>query len=301
MHSDIPSRPSRLSPTSLPEDLAPFVRAAEITDVSLYWMPIKEFPVLPRQRGWILEFLKRLGPALKASDGLREENFLPFKSLYPDYLDRFTQMSVEYLPLSGISLAPDTKPTNNPTFEEIKNLIEEGSKSGKPIDVNQFVPDILYWFLMKRGEEQRQDFWGGGGMITLYLKPDMASQAPKIHFPKVITSRPDFDKGMEGKIQATYSMKDSFLQKSKELFGKPFEKLPMYQGLRFILPILSSSNLMNVAAAERERYLQLFDGMFIESKADHGMLMMMKNPLFDDQLFEILQSMLKDGHEYPIS
>lgn len=292
------SRNSRLSPILSREELKPFVRAYDLSDLSLYWVPVKEFPVPAMQRRWLLEFLQRLGLFLEGESQLREENFLPFKSLYPDYLDRFTQTGREYLPLSGMSIAPDTKPVANPSFEDIKEVVSSSSKSGKPVDVNQFLPDILYWFLMKKGVQQRQDFFGTGGMITLYLRPDPACIPPPLHIPKVISSRPEFNKDIEGQVQATYSMKDSFLQASKNLFGKPFEHLPIYQGIRFVLPILSSKDWIAANSENRERYLQLFDGMFWESPRDGGMLLALKDATFDRRLVEILRSMEKDGHTY---
>ncbi|WP_419805280.1 hypothetical protein [Terriglobus sp.] len=292
------SRSSRLSAILSREELAPFVRAYDLSDLSLYWLPVKEFPVPQKQRSWLLEFLKRLGLVLESESGLREENFLPFKTLYPDYLDRFTQTGMEYLPLSGMSISPDAKPVANPSFEDIKELVGSSSKSGAPVDVNQFMPDILYWFLIKKGLQQRQDFFGSGGMITLYLKPDAACVAPPLRIPKVVSSRPDFSKDIEGQVQATYSMKDGFLQASKELFGKSFEHLPIYQGIRFVLPILSSKNFTTADVETRECYLQLFEGMFWESPKDRGMLLVLKDAAFDRRLVEILQSMEEDGYKY---
>ncbi len=55
---------------------------------------------------------------------------------------------MEYLPLSGMSISPDAKPVANPSFDDVKELVGSSSKSGGAVDVNQFTPDIIYWFLI---------------------------------------------------------------------------------------------------------------------------------------------------------
>jgi hypothetical protein len=231
---------SRLTP--IPERaLDPFVRATVVDDISIYWLPVDRFPMLPGTREWLQHFHQRLALFLKESAGLREECFLQFKSLYPDLLDRFTDTSQQYIPLPGASLVPGAAPPKPPDFDAVKKEVEEASKRGTPLDVKQWIPDHLYWFLMKHADRQRADFLGHGGMLTLYLAPDPKTAPPELKAPLLFRSMPCYSEDDSKQIQALYSMQDKFLAQSKEAFGEPFRGDSSYKGLVFILPLFTSA------------------------------------------------------------
>jgi hypothetical protein len=120
---------SRLSPIE-ENAILPFVRALPIEDVSVYWMPVYRFPMLPQQQEWVLEFHRRLAAHLHCNYNLREECFIQFKTLYPSLMDRFTSSSAEYMPMPGVSLIPGTKPPEQPDFDVIKIEVDNAVKNG---------------------------------------------------------------------------------------------------------------------------------------------------------------------------
>lgn len=278
----------------------PFVRALAIHDTSIYWLPVSQYPIVQFQREWLLEFHRRLGAHLRKTAGLREESFLQFKSLYPDLLDRFTETSTDYIPLTGISLVPGTAPPELPDLKAVKEQVESASKSGDPVDVNRWMPDHLHWFASKKPEQQRADFFGHGGMLTIYLAPDPETTPPPIKFPRIVTSHPAYSDSIHSEIQAVYSLRDKFLAHSKEVFGEPFRKTPSYKGLLFVLPLFTSEALLSAPSSQRSAWFSVFDAYFAESKVDRGMLLAMKNPSFDDELSEIVLAMREDGIVYRI-
>lgn len=289
---------TRLKPLDRSQDLLPFVRAKALEDISLYWIPVDSYPMPDIQRQWLLEFLQRLNELLATRDKLREECFLQFKSLYPDLLSRFTATARKYMPMTGVALTPGEKPPALPTFEQAKEEVEKVSKKGTPLDVTRWMPDHTHWFLKKNAAAQREDFWGHGGMFMLYLKPDPNTQAPPLKLPKIVTSHPAFNPNMEGDIAAAHSLKDGFLKKSKELFGEPFRDNPAFDGLLFVLPLLNSSSFLQATIEQRAVWFDLFDAYCIESKADGGVLLALKDPCFDDHLIALLKAMQEAGYEY---
>ncbi len=291
------SSPSRLKPLREPT-VSPFVRAAAIEDASVYWLPVSQFPMLLQQRDWLLEFHQRLAAHLLTASDLREECFLQFKSLYPDLLDRFTSTSSEYVPMTGASLVPGTQPQPLPDFDAIKQQMESASKSGEPVDVNRWMPDHLHWFLLKKAEAQRRDFFGYGGMLSLYLAKDPGTVAPTFEMPRLIRSHPGYTDTLNDEVAAIYSLRDAFLAKSKEVFGSPFRQSSSYRGLLFVLPLFTGESLVQAMPEDRAAWFAVFEGYFIESKVDHGMLLVLKDPDFDDRLQQLVDGMREDGLVY---
>ncbi|NYF78654.1 hypothetical protein [Granulicella arctica] len=283
-----------------PKTIEPFVRAQAIIDISVYWLPVSKYPMHPPQKEWIQEFHRRLAAHLKKTDALREEIFLQFKSLYPDLLDRFTETSSDYIPMTGASLIPGTTPQELPDFEAVKEQVQAASKDGTPVDVNRWMPDHLHWFVSKKPDQQRVDFFGYGGMLTLYLPPDPETTPPVIKLPKLVTSHPAYSDSIHSEIQAVYSLRDKFLAHSKNVFGEPFRKTPSYKGLMFVLPLLTSTSLLDATVEQRATWFSVFDAYFCESKVDRGMLLALKNPAFDDELNELIRTMKEDGFVYKI-
>ena len=290
-------RRTRLEELDEPE-IAPFVRAPAITDASVYWMPVSQFPVLPRQREWLQEFHTRLAALLQRQHGLREEVFLQFKALYPDLIDRFTSTASDHMPMTGMSLRPGTQPAPLPDLKSIQRQVEDATKSGTGVDTARWTPDYLHWFARKRPKEQREHFFGHAGMMTLYLQPDPQTAAPVVEMPGFVKKLSVYDANMQDNIQAAYGLRDTFLAHSKEVFGEPFRNDPAYKGMAFILPLLSSASLLEATAEERAQWFGVFHGYFIESRQDSGMVLALQPPDFDVSLYELLRTMQEDGLVY---
>lgn len=288
---------ARLTPLQ-ERSLSPFVRASAVEDASVYWMPVSRFPMMPQPKEWLLEFHKRLAKMLGQLD-LREECFLQFKSLYPDLIDRFTATSGEYMPMMGAALTPGQAPQALPSFEAIKEQVEHASKSGEPVDTTRWMPDHLQWFLKKYPDRQRADFFGYGGMLTLYVAKDPAMAAPKIEVPRYVRTNPGFDEDeMKSQVTAVYSLRDAFLAKSKERFGEPFRSDASYRGLLFVLPLFTSEALVQSTPEQRAAWFDVFDGCVMESKVDRGVLLAVRQPDFDESLMEVVEGMRDDGLAY---
>ena len=287
----------RLAPLEL-QTLTPFVRASAIEDCSVYWIGVSGFPVPPMQREWLLEFLKRLAVVFREHYEAREEWFLQFKALYPDLLNRFIERSSVYIPMTGMTLVPGTSPIGAPGFEDVKRVVEESSKKGNPVDVKQWMPDHAHWFAMKEPEAQREDFFGHGGMFSLYLKadPTTAKLPPKL--PRFMTSHEAYTPNSDRQFAMVASIQDGFLAKSKLKFGEPFREDPSYRGLLFVIPLLTSASLTEVATDVRASWFDLFDGYCIESRTDRGLVLACKDPNFDEHLIQILESMRNDKFRY---
>lgn len=63
----------------------------------------------------------------------------------------------------------------------------------------------------------------------------------------------------------------------------------------FVLPLLTSASVLEATGDERARWFGVFDGYWIESKPDNGLLLVMKDPQFDLVLGEVLERMRDDG------
>lgn len=289
--------PSRLSETG-PVTIAPFTRAQSITDASIYWIPVWDFPVLPFQRTWLREFHRRLAAQLRKAYGTRQECFLQFKSLYPDLLDTFSETSGQFLPMTGRGVVPGSTPAPAPDFKQVREQVEQATQSGEPVDTQRWMPDYLHWFLTKEPELQRDRFFGYGGMLTLFLPEDKQAQAPSLALPRVITSHPAYTHGTDKEIQAMYSLQDSFLQRSKQMFGESLRSDANFKGLLFVLPLLSGRLATAASAEERARWFNLFTGYFIESKEDKGLVLLISEPGYDEALSLIVQGMERDGYVY---
>lgn len=288
----------RLNPIDRSQELLPFVRATALDDISLYWIPVRSYPLPALQRRWLLEFLRRLKLLLAAREKLREECFLLFKSLSSEVVNRFTASARQHIPTTGMLLTPGETPPAPPDFEQSKAEAAECGKKGVPFDVARLVPDYGYWFLSKNAEAQREEFFGYGGMFMLYLKADPATEPPPLRLPKLFTSHPSFSPRLADGLAAAYSMKDGFLEKSKELFGEPFRDDPSYEGLPFVLPLLSSTSFVEATTEQRAQWFEVFDGYCIESRKDKGVLLALRDPGFDDALIEILKAMEGAGETY---
>lgn len=289
------SRRRRLQQYEEPS-LLPFVRAESTTDCSIYWCGVREFPVNSYERAWLLELLLRLAAHLKQTQTLRESSFLQNKFLLPDLMDLFVKRSEQYVPLGGMTLIPGTAPVQLPDAVTMRKLAQEDTDAKRYPDIKRWMPDYAYLFLDPDSAAQRTDFFGHGGMLGLYLKPDPRQPAPLPELPRIFTSHPAFNPALYKQHSMSLAFEDPWLKHSKEVFGEPFRDSASFDGLPFILPLLTSASLLAATPEERARWFELFDGYWIESRPDKGLLLVLKDPHFDPELTDLLESMRADGH-----
>ena len=285
----------RLGPLNKTSQLLPFMRASALTDIALYWLPVRAYPMSFEERRWALDFFRHLKNKMDTRS-LRLESFLQFKALYPDLLNRFLSRSQDYSPLLGLLLQPGGSMPDPPTFEDIEAEV----KKGGPVDVKQWMADYCYWFMAKQDERQREDFFGLGGMILLFLKTDPDATPPVLKIPKVMRSHPALqDVDIESKMAIAYSLQDKFLKLSKDVFGETVRDDPSYPGIPYVLPLLRSADLFAATAEQRSKWFEVFEIYSVESKADRGILLAARDNNFDDALIESIQEVRKEGIEYP--
>jgi hypothetical protein len=292
-----PDRRKRLLEYEAPS-LDPFVRADSTTDCSVYWCGVREFPVNSYERIWFLEFLARLARHLKQTQKLREQNFLQNKFLLPDLIELFVKRSEEYVPIIGMTLIPGTEPIKIPDADQMRKEAQKDIDAKRSLDPTRWMPDYAHLFLDTDTTAQRADFFGHGGMLGLYLKPDSRQIEPLPELPRIFTSHPAFSPAMLKQHQMSLAFQDPWLTQSKEVFGEPFKDSASFDGLPFILPLLTSASLLDATADERKRWFELFDGYWIESKPDKGLLLVLKAPDFDLELVELLDQMRLDGYTF---
>lgn len=285
-------RPRLSDPTT--SSLLPLRRAETIDDISFYWLPVYQFPIPPAQVRWILEFHRLLDFEL-TKDGLHPETFLQFKTLYPELLNRFLETAPDYQPFTGVSLRHGEALPEPITFEKLEAEVKKGGL----IDVNQWMMDYCHWFLTKRPLDQRKDFFGLGGICSLWVPKD-AGEESSLQIPRIMRTHPLFKtSNVEEKIAGLYSLQDPFLNQLRDVFGEPFRNEPSYPGMLFVLPLFDSRAMLSSTAEERKIWFDIFGSYLIESVRDKGILLAVKDPEFDDRLVAILQQMELDGRTYP--
>jgi hypothetical protein len=278
--------------------LAPFVRASGIADCSVYWCGVDQFPVNAYERTWLLEFLQRLTQQLKETEGLREETFLQAKSTLPDLMDVYLKRAKTYMPVTGMTLVPGTAPRRPPKLEEMREALEKAGKNNTPPDVASWMPDHAHLFLDKSAEAQREDFFGHGGMFSLLMKPDSKPMQTLPAIPRILATHPAYGGGLQKQYDTIQAFQNDWLKQSKIVFGEPLHEDPSYDGLPFILPLFTAKSVMDASPDTRKLWFELFDSYWIESKPDRGLLLILKNPDFDNDLQELLEAMRGDGHTY---
>lgn len=289
-------RRQRLQPVVGEKDYLPWVRAWKMEDCFLFWLGVAEFPCSPEEKQWAIEFLSRFSSRLSEEHSLRGEVFLQYKTIGEADAKEFLKYRRKCLTLMGLGRRPGASIPTLPTGEDLQKIV----KDGKPFDLNQWVGDYSYWFIMKQPERQRELFLGLGGMTTIFLPPDPKTKAPKLPFtPALRAAHPAFKKfDVDAVHEATYAMEDAFLEKSKALFGAGLEEEVQYDGLAFILPLLDSGHFFAVTPELREKWFELFDVYVHESKSDKGFILAFKKD-FEPLLLEVLESMHEDGLRYP--
>ncbi|HUA20140.1 MAG TPA: hypothetical protein VMB25_15435 [Bryobacteraceae bacterium] len=296
----------RLTPGDRARDLLPWQRANELTSCFLYWLPVRTFPIPANQRDWLREFVRRWAAILKAQHSLRMELFLQYKIVHPDYTNTLLNNMMELVPVVGLGRKPGSGLPAYPTKQEVQSMSKSMFDSLKreepldPPDVKKYMPDYSYWFVDKSAERQLDLFFGLGGMTMAFLKPDPKTVPPPLAVSEAQRKKlPVFQKMDVDKARAqAASLADSFLAKSKDLFGAGLEAEPQAKGLLFILPILDTADFFSQPAETVENVFQLFDVYAKESPADHGVVLAFKADL-EEEFIQILKSMAEEKLVYP--
>ncbi len=289
----------RLSAADRSLELLPWRRAHELTRCFLYWVPTNSFPVPADQREWLLRFFGALSESLTTKLGLREEIFFRLKEFY-ELRNSFLNHQREFMPMCGLGRRPGAKLPDAPTEEEIKAMSKAMMESFQLPDGMQFMPDYCYWFSKKSAKKQRELFLGHAALTIVFLKPDPKAAPPQLP-PQLafLKNRPELKQfDFQAALASGAALQDSFLAKSKELFGVGLEEEPQFKGLPFILPLLSTADFFGQPAEESEKWFQLFDVYINESPVDKGILMAFKADV-EEQLIDLLNEMKKEGLEYP--
>jgi hypothetical protein len=288
--ADSASIPGRMAP----DHIYPFHRSEKIQTIAAYWIGGFPYPMPFRVRQWFLAFITLLKTTL-AERNLRQENFLRFRVVAEEQTERFLQTSMEYEPLAGFAIPPDGDIVKPPTTEDIEKAIKNGG-----FKLSDWVGDYTYWFLKKQDERQRQDFFGIGGMMLLWLKPDEATKPPEMNMPA--PAQAYFDENghdMNAVLEGLYALQDGFLAKSKAVFGQSIANDPSYAGIPFVLPLLQARHFMEASPETLASWFEVFDGYLIESREDSGVLLAIADPGFDVVLRSILEKLREEGVEWP--
>jgi hypothetical protein len=158
-------------------------------------------------------------------------------------------------------------------MEDVKKL-QSGEKQYSFAD---YMADYCYWFVRKQESKARGYFLGQGGMVVIHLKGDPGQKPPQVTIPSWLSQHPAFRKIPGGAdpnqmMRDSFSLLDPFLDKSKALFGKGLESDPQYEGLFFVIPLLTSQDFFNRPAEDVQQWFQLFDVYVAESPADQGII-----------------------------
>ncbi len=300
MMSDEPNdssrRASRLQPVE-PRTIEPFFRSDQVTEQSLYWLPVSGFPLSWRERHWLLTFVTRLRNLLTSGNDWKLGTFLQAKALTRENTDLFLARKLDYTPFSGIALRPGTGMPAAPSNDAVRKEIEDNAYN---VDVSQWMPDFCYWLLTGDDEEQRFNFLGTGHMSFLFTAPDKtATTPPKLFAPRILRTHPAMKDGkLEQQMKITEAMQRPFMKRSKELFGSGIRDHHAYDGIPFVFPMLTSADLIAALPEDLAQWFELFGAYFTESPADKGCLLAVADPEFDEPLSDLLKQMRDEGEVY---
>ncbi len=283
----------RLSSIDRAKDLLPLRRATELNECSLYWLPVNAWPPRLEDKLWLMAFFDRFSATIVKKLGLRSEVFLQAKVLYPDLLDTFTGLFTDQAPIIGLVRRPGAPVPKAPSPEQLNGILDGALK----YDLDDYMPDLTYWFVKKQESRYRELFLGYAGLSILYLKPDPKTVAPPLPFSKKVREHPMFPKlDVDAFHEGTFAMLDGFQEKSKQVFGVGLESNVVYPGLRFILPNLQSADFFT-HRAELPKWFEVFDIFMAESRQDQGILLASKTDIEDD-LIDLILDMREGGLLY---
>ena len=67
----------------------------------------------------------------------------------------------------------------------------------------------------------------------------------------------------------------------------------------FILPLFSSSHLVDASPERRATWFEIFSAYCIESPKDKGVLLAVRDPEFDETMSELVEAVHEKLGEYP--
>jgi len=293
---------SRLSPIDRSKELLPWRRATELTACNLYWLPIKSFRAPKQQLDWLQEFLDRWIDFLAEKQGLRVEIFAQFKTL--PIKDTICNRAFDWLPHIGLSRRPNAPLQKLPDAQKMLDDFQPGGKLPEkidPFDPTPYMPDLVYWLVLKKQKEQREELLGEGGLTLLFLPPSEETEVPEMPISEEMIKSMGMEKQMEDSMAQTkgmYAMKDPFLKESKELFGEGLERDIYFEGLPFIIPLLQSQDFFKEPEEDVGQWLEMFPVYLRESPEDEGILLATAEDL-EENLLGILKAMREEEWTYP--
>lgn len=278
--------------------LKPLRRAQQLQDFFLYWMPVSSYPMPQLELDWLNQFLRRLSKHFE-QQGMRAEVFLEYKSVYPNLLDKFLDLSMELVPIMGFGHKPGVSLPPPPTMEDLQPIID----GKKKFNFGDYVGDYIYWFLAKEEEVERTNFLGQGGMTILFLPPDPATVPQKLPIPPRLREHPDFKEIFArfdlDKIHARgRAMGDKWLKASMELYAPDLPKSPQMNGVQFVVPLLKSVHFFE-ASEHAAKLGKLCDFYIHESVDDKGVLFASPTD-HEETLIDILSNMTEEGFRYSV-
>jgi hypothetical protein len=300
----------RSTPADRSKELLPWRHAPKLTKCKLYWLPITSFPVPVAQRVWLLQFLERWTEIMKADFQLRTEVFLQYKIVHPNLSKPLLNTMMDFIPIMGLGRKPGESATPAfPSKEEIEAMTKsmfDTLKREEPFilpDATKYMPDYSYWFVGKASKEQRDLFFGHSGMTLAFLKADPKTTLPPFPISPALRKKLPVLQNIDiekSRAQAA-SLADSFLAKSKELFGAGLDSEPQTKGIPFVLPILDTADFFSQSEKVVDDLFQLFEVYIRESPADRGILLAFKTDRTDmeEALIELLKAMKEEGLLYP--
>jgi hypothetical protein len=291
-------RRDRLSEVKTVRHLLPFVRASAIEDISLYWLPVSEFPIGFRQRAWILEFFDQLHRELE-TEKQTVETFLQLKYARTELNERFTNTLMEYRPMTGILLAPGGQLPHNLTALEAKELSENPGKDGT-IDIDYLAPDYTAWFAGQQHSEQRRDFFGAGGMMLLWIDEGGEPPPPSFDLPNVLRTHPAM-KGVDFQAQMRRGLRlqHPFLTRSREIFAAHLPDGIVKKNSLFVLPLFQSLDFIDATPEQRAAWFEIFSAYCVESPRDKGILLALRDGQFDEKLIALVEATSDKMQDYP--
>ena len=273
----------------------PFRKADAQLESSLFWLPVTGFPAKRLEKAWLIEFIRQFACAVKESLKLRQENFINFDYIHPDLMTPFLQHSVEFNPVLGMLVQPSKAIFRPPTDQQLKEMIDSGDVSR----LHNATKSMVYWLPKNKGAGQLEVFGGFGALISVWLAPCPKTTPPDFRIPPKVLENPYFKPlNIPGEIEFTFSLADSFLPRSLELFAKNFKTDPQYAGMPFAVPLLGARDILATANAVRQQWLSLMGAYLAESRDDGGVVLWCR-PEIDPLVKQIVEDMHDQGLYYP--
>jgi hypothetical protein len=298
---------ARLSiPANRHKELLPWRRAEGLERCFLYWLPVNSFPMPDGQREWLMLFLDRWVALMKSQFGLRPELFLQYKTIHPHLVNPLLNNMMDFIPVMGLGRKPGAPLPEMPSTDQIQATTKkmfDALRQQQPIpmpDASRHLPDYSYWFVGKAERQQRDLFFGFGGMTLTFLKPDPKTVPRPLPISSNLRKRipmlqlVDIDQLMS----KVASLSDGFLDKSKGLFAAGLEKEPQTKGLPFILPMMDAGDFFSQPQEVIQQCFELFEVYFRESPVDKGVLLAFAAEM-EPSLVALLKEMREQDLMYP--